>query len=227
MMFSTVQMCNISETQDKAGNHDGKLPVPEDTSFNMHLMGGIANVIEYCVSLGQVHEDRVARRMDKPTRFQVVEFFTGLFLPFYSLYRVLAALHYKPKSKYGMTALYFSFHVMWIVFFGLTGKNKGFLAFGFTCFGMNACILTVARMDVRSRYKLDGNIVADFVACSLFYPQALCQMMVEMDIQGRDNISVEEEHVEEDVDVVVEGPITTTVQVNDDIIVEDRSDVGC
>lgn len=228
MMYSTVKMCHISETQDKEGNHSGKLPVPEDTSFHMHLMGGIANVVEFCASLGRVHEERVARGMDKPTMFQVVEFFTGLFLPFYSMYRVLVALDYKPKPKYAMTGVYFSLYVMWIVLFGFTSENVGYKAFGFVCFFMNAVILTVVRMDVRTRYKLDGNIVADFVACSWLYPQALCQMMVEIDMQSEGNISAQEEEVEDLVEYAVEAPDTTAEHVaKEDNVAEHESDVGC
>jgi len=80
----------------------------------MHLFGGIANVVEYLVSLGSVHEDRKARGMDWPTRFQVKEFFVGLVFPFYSFYRILVLLEKNPFSKYGLTSFYFAFYVMWM-----------------------------------------------------------------------------------------------------------------
>ena len=195
MMYCTVQMCHVAETQDKAGNPDGKLPPPEENSFKMHLLGGIFNVLEFIASLGNVHPDRVALGLDKPSSFEIKEFLTGLLAPFYSLYRILVANDYSPKSTYSMTLIYFAFHVMWIVFFSLTGENFGYVAFGFSCFFMNACMVTYVRMNLRERFSLKGNLLGDFAAGSFFYSQAFCQMMVELDFQANSSPIAEEEAV--------------------------------
>jgi len=196
MMYSTVSMCGVSEEQDKAGNHNGKLPAPEDTSFKMHLFGGIANIVEYIVSLGMVHEERIAAGIDKPTVFQVREFFVGLLFPFYSLYRILVALEFSFPYKVCLTATNFSFHVMWIVFCCLSQENFGYVAFGMACFFMNACILTYIRMVVRGRYSLAGNVIGDFTAGSFFYPQGLCQMLLELETEPEPVAAIEPEPME-------------------------------
>ena len=186
-------MCVVAEQQDKEGV-DGKLPKPEEKSFKMHLFGGIANIFEYVASCGMVHEERVAMGMDLPTGFQVTEFFIGLVLPFYSVFRITDGLEYEAQAKYSLTFWYFTFYALWIVLFSLSGQSFGYVAFGFTCFFMNACILTPIRMAVRERYSLEGNIVADFIATSFFYPQALCQMLFEL--QERGNAAAEPEVVQ-------------------------------
>ena len=202
MMYSTVQMCHLAETQDRANVVNGKLPPPEDTSFKMHLFGGIANIFEFLASLGSVHEDRKARGMDLPTKFQVREFFVGLFFPFYSLYRILVLLEKKAIFRFTLISFYFSFYVMWIAFFCLSEKNFGYVAFGFTCFFMNACILTYVRALVRDQFSLDGNVVGDFLASSFFYPQALCQILYEF--ENNNNVELVEERVEKSNPAVID-----------------------
>lgn len=179
MMYCTVRMCNVYEKQSLAGEHNGKLPAPENTSFKMPVFGGIFNIVEWIASIGKVNEDRVALGMDLPTSLQVKEFFIGLLLPFYSLFRAMDGLGYSSKKNILLTFTYFSMYVMWIVFFALTGTNIGYAAFGWSCFFINACILTYVRAQVRKRFSLDGNVVADFFAGSFLYPQAFCQIMVE------------------------------------------------
>jgi len=207
MMYSTVKMCAVAEEQGKSGDHHGKLPAPEDTSFKMHLFGGIMNIFEFIVSLGRVHEERIAIGLDKPSMFQVKEFFVGLLCPFHSLFRILGVLGYSYFSKVALTLVNFSFHVMWIVLCSLSVENFGYVAFGMACFFMNAIILTVIRMDVRKRYEIDGNIVGDFTAGSFFYPQALCQMLFEFE-----NNSAPIEMVEEVEEVVEVGPKAEEVE---------------
>ena len=172
-------MCTVAEEQEKEGV-DGKLPNPEEGSFKMHMFGGIFNIFEFIISLGSVHPERVEKGMHLPTGFQITEFFIGLLLPFYSVLRICEGLEYDAKSKYGNTFMYFTFFALWIILFALSGSSFGYVAFGFTCFFLNACILTPIRMGVREKYGLRGNIIADFAHTSFFYPQALCQMLVEL-----------------------------------------------
>jgi hypothetical protein len=54
--------------------------------------------------------------------------------------------------------------------------NYGFVAFTWTVFFINACILISVRLEVRTKLGISGNIVGDFVACSFMYPQGLLQM---------------------------------------------------
>ena len=182
MMYSIVRMCGIYEEQEKEGNHYGKLPRPEDTSFKMHLFGGIANIVEYMVSFGNPHEERVAAGIHAPTKLQVKETVIGLFIPFYSVYRILEKLEYSFYPKLLITATYTVFFVLWIVFAGLSVHNFGYVAFSFTCFISNACILVYIRAQVRELFQLDGNIIGDLTAGSFFYMQGLCQMINEFEL---------------------------------------------
>ena len=181
MMYGTVGMCQVAEAQEKAGNHAGKLPRPEETGFKMHLFGGIANIVEYIVSFGNPHEERVAAGIHKPDSLHIQEFFIGLFLPFYSVFRILNKLEFNVVATYSLTASYFGCFVMWIVFAAMSVENFGYVAFSFTCFFINACILIYIRANVRFHFKLDGNVIGDLIAGSFFYMQGLCQMIYEFD----------------------------------------------
>ena len=61
------------------------------------------------------------------------------------------------------------------------GINVGFVCIGWVIFFTNACILTNVRLLVRSKYELDGNAIADFIASSFAYPQVLCQLLDELE----------------------------------------------
>ena len=197
MMYCTVKMCGISEEQDKAGNFEGKLPRPGDTSFKMPLFGGVVNVFEYIFSAGSVHEERKALGMDLPTATQTQEFFIGLFAPFISLYKIVTKLDYPNTTKYAVTATYFGLFVLTVVLLGLGGKNRGYVAFGACCHFLNACIVTVVRAEVRSRFSLEGNAVSDFAAGFIFFPQAMCQMLHEFDNNDGQGAEDGEEIIEE------------------------------
>ena len=174
-------MCQVCEEQEEAGNHHGKLPRPEDNSFKMHIFGGVGDIIEYIVSLGNPHEERVAAGIHAPDSLQVKEFIIGLFFPFYSLYRIMQKLDFAPLPLYSLTATYFAFFVMWIVFAALSVENFGYVAFSFTCFFSNACILMYVRAHVRDHFNLDGNVAGDLLAGSFLYMQGLCQMIYEFE----------------------------------------------
>jgi hypothetical protein len=75
-----------------------------------------------------------------------------------------------------MTAIYASLHFLWIALFACGKINYGFVAFAWTVFFINACILISVRLEVRTKLGISGNIVGDFVACSFMYPQGLLQM---------------------------------------------------
>jgi len=181
MMYATVGMCQTYREQEEAGNHNGKLPRPEDTGFKMHLFGGMADICEYIVSLGSPHPDRVAAGLHMPDSIQVKEFFIGLFIPSYSVYRICERLELSKFTKYSLTLLHFALFVMWIVFAALAGEIFAYVAFSFLCFFLNAVIVVYLRLQVRELFNVEGNVVGDFIAGSFLYMQGMCQMMYEFE----------------------------------------------
>lgn len=182
MMYCTAKMCAISETLDSDGNATCKLPEPDATSFAMPVFGGVFNVIESLVSLGAVHEDRVARGMAMPAPSQTVEFVLGLLVPFWGVYRILQQLNYSPVATISLTLCYAAFFMIWISLFITSVINFGFVAFGFLAFFLNGTILSVLRMEVREKYQLEGNVVADFLMGSFLYFQVLCQILYQFEV---------------------------------------------
>merc|ERR1712130_722523 len=69
------------------------------------------------------------------------------------------------------TSVYTLLFLAWIALFICGTINKGFTAFAWTAFFANSCILTSLRMDVRSKFGLDGNIAGDFIAASFCIPK--------------------------------------------------------
>ena len=182
MMYCTVKMCAISEKLDAEGNHNSKLPEPDDHSFAMPVFGGVFNVVESIVSIGAVHEDRVARGMAMPAPSQTVEFFLGLLVPPYSVYRILNKLEYGSVANVCLTLAYTLFFMAWIAMFATSTVNFGFVAFGFLAFFLNGTILSVIRLEVREKYNLEGNVVADFLIGSFLYFQVLCQILYQFEV---------------------------------------------
>ena len=179
MMISTVKMCQIAEYEDKHGV-ESELPPPEERSFIMPVFGGIFNIFEFVVSFGRVHPDRIEKRMDFPSGFQVREFFIGMVAPFWSYYRCMSAFGgevYSPGLKAFLTMIYAVLYLGWILFFIFSYVNDGFVAFGFAAFFINACLLCGLRLEVREHFGLEGNVVGDFITSSFGYPQVLTQIL--------------------------------------------------
>jgi hypothetical protein len=169
-------------------------------SFSMSLFGGVLNWIEYAVSLGQVHPERVSLGMDKPTSFQTSQFFTSLFFPFFTLKRALR--HVYPKESNSMfvnslSGIYALVFLGWIAFFISSVKSRLFFAVGFCALFTNGCILTSLRVTVREKLNIQGDVIGDFLASTFFYPQVLTQILCEYEEEsgagygnGRDEVDL-------------------------------------
>jgi len=195
MCKSIVQMCNaIEKNQDlDMPHHDILLP---EKAWKMPVFGGIFNIFEFIISLGFVHETRKEMGMDLPTAEETTEFLKALFLPFVPLYKIYSSALIDPKHKYkftnlATTASYATCFLGWIALFSCGLINHGFVAFAWSLFFINGCILTSLRMDFRGRLGIQGNIVGDFISSSFFYPQVLAQMAIELN--HGDGISITEE----------------------------------
>merc|ERR1719356_980853 len=105
----------------------------------------------------------------------------------------------KQKQKYTnilATATYATCFLGWIALFSCGLINHGFVAFAWSLFFINGCILASLRMDFRGRLGIRGNVVGDFICSSFFYPQVLAQIAIE--INKADGISVTEEGYHEE-----------------------------
>lgn len=184
MMYCSLKQCRMAEAEKQAGTHRNRssLPPPEERSFAMPLFGGILNFIEYVVSCGNPHYHFVERGMDKPTTFQVKEFFLALVLPFASLWRVCTHLEWGIFHKTAFTVVYTLLHFAWIALCACSVINFGFVAFGLAAFFSNAVIIVMVRGPVREAFEVEGNPVTDSLAGS-FYPQVLTQMLWQFERQ--------------------------------------------
>jgi hypothetical protein len=145
--------------------------------FTMPVYGGIFNLFEFLASAGSVNNKRVERGMHLPTKFQAVEFFKAIFLPFISLYQILSATYPKNKVTNVFTSvIYGVFFVTWFALFATLGANAALKAWGWITFLCTGIILGAIRNSFRGRYDLRSNILGDFMASCFVWPQVLTQM---------------------------------------------------
>jgi len=191
MCISIKHMCEYARTNPDST----QLPDPTKGAWNMPIFGGIFNIIEWIVSLGKVHKERIDTGMDKPTSSQVMGFFQGLLLPFISLHNALSLNDPKGVNKFlnlVTSLVYFVLFVAWIIFFFLSSVNPGYTALGWTCFLINACILTQVRLNLRNKFSIRGNFIADFFASSFAYPQTLCQIVLQSKVSDESKEVIKE-----------------------------------
>ena len=191
MCLTIVQMCNSIEKEQYPDEPDPKVMLPEKKqSWSMPLFGGVFNIFEYIFSLAFcVHKSRKEKGMHLPTIKQTLKFFGALFFPFVSVYVICMSPVIDPKQNRKLmstfiTAVYTVVFIGWIVEFSMGTINAGFVALGWTLFFANGLILTSLRRSFRDALGYHGNVVGDVFASSFFYPQCLCQMMLELESEN-------------------------------------------
>jgi len=191
MCFSIVQMCNAIEKEQNGEKPDPSLLLPtKEQSWSMPLFGGVFNIFESLFSVFIfVEKSRKEKGMHSPTTKQGIKFVGALFLPFVPLYAIYNSSVVDPKQVHKtrhilLTFCYAFCYIGWIVLFCLGTVNKGFVAFGWLLFLINASILTSVRAKFRNALGYPGNVVADVVASSILYPQCLSQMMLELESEN-------------------------------------------
>lgn len=179
MCWSIHKLCATLEEHDNEGILDPKLLLPKKT-WQMPVFGGTFNLMEFIVSFGRVNKEL---GIEFPSSRQLLGFLKNLLVPFVALYSIYSTVDLKGKhTKVNalLTGAYALCHFVWIALFVCGTINHGFVAFGWSAFFLNACILTSLRMDVRGKLGIGGNIFGDFVAGSFLYPQALLQMELQL-----------------------------------------------
>lgn len=172
MCWGIQKMCETLDKSEGNGLEDPKLMLPKK-SWLMPLFGGIFNIMEFIVSFGRVNEDL---GVEFPTNKQVFGFLKNLLFPFLAVFSLYSSVGNHTTINVMIAGTYAICHLCWIALFACGTINHGFIAFGWTAFFVNACILTSLRLDVRGKFRIGGNIAGDFVAGSFLYPQALLQM---------------------------------------------------
>lgn len=193
-------MCVALDNHGQEDYHDPKTLLPNKT-WAMPLYGGIFNCMEAFFSGGSINPLLKKEGIVTPSVSDVALLLKNLLFPFVPLYSVYSALDLKKKRgnfNTFMTAVYALFHFLWIALFGCGVINYGFVAFAWTVFFINACILISVRLEVRNKLGISGNIVGDFVACSFMYPQGLLQMEKQL-------FELNESHLDKDVKGANEG----------------------
>lgn len=178
MCWTVYKMCAALDSHGQEDYHDPKVLLPKKT-WEMPLYGGVFNFIEAVFSLGKIHPIMKEEGIVTPSVSEFGLLIKNLIFPFIPLYSIYTALDLKKKhAKYNMfmTTVFALLHFLWIALFGCGAINYGFVAFAWTVFFINACLLISVRLEVRSKLGIAGNIVGDFAACSFMYPQALLQM---------------------------------------------------
>jgi choline-glycine betaine transporter len=192
-VFLLYLLQGIYEMCEQALDEDQELFEFKGKAFKMPVYGGIFNIFEYLFSFGSVHEARVAVGIDAPTKTHVHEFLQGLFLPMISVYQIQCSMYPKPaQGLFNMffTAIYTSFHIIWIVLFAMTGSTPGLRAWGWTAYFINGVLVTGMKMHYRNTRNLHGNMIGDFLSSLIFWPQVFAQLKIELQ---DDNTEVEHE----------------------------------
>ena len=203
MLVFLVQSISLFAAQAGANPETDHYEFPAQKTFATPVFGGIFNVFELLASLGQVHPDRVALGMDKPTQFHIQEFLVGVFVPFLPLNQVLSAAY--PRNTKGNAIQVFCYTICyyaWVAIFIAMSKYPGLKVMGWIIFFTGGCLLASIRMSFRERYNVRSNVVADFLNGCFFWPQVLMQMREhciklglpndKMDEKGEDDVVKQE-----------------------------------
>jgi len=181
-------MCQIAEADDRL--EDGapikslKEQYHATRTFKQPVFGGVLNVIEYALMCGcSMHEER-QKCMPFPSMQDFLNFVIASAVPGVPYYKIVSAIKPKPsdrKSNIIMTCLHSITFYLWIVFFGcFYFISNGFIGFACVAWIINALILTLLRSSVRGIFNIDGNPFWDLICGLFFWPQVLCQLLLEI-----------------------------------------------
>eukprot|EP00913_Durusdinium_trenchii_P014915 g13989.t1 len=131
-----------------------------------------------------------------PSKKSICAFFTALLFPGYALFKALNGLashEQKPMPMVvrmilaKMTQLLFTafvaLHIAAAVYEGeqLRIEGRGLWSFGWICYISMAGFVALGRHQIRRLYSIEGSGMEDFWAALLLYPQALSQLMLQIE----------------------------------------------
>jgi hypothetical protein len=182
-VFLLYLLQGIYEFCEQALDEDQEFFEFRRRAFKMPVYGGIFNIFEYAVSLGSVHQARIAIGIDAPTKTHVKEFFQGLFVPMLSVFQIQSAMYPKPKQKISnkfITSIFTVLHIVWVVLFIFVEQTPGLKAFGWAAYFINGILATSMKMHYRSTRRIHGNMIGDFLTSLLLWPQVFAQLKIEL-----------------------------------------------
>jgi BCCT, betaine/carnitine/choline family transporter len=178
LLLFTVQCIHLlCRAADKLQN-DEEYEFPDQPEFETPLYGGMFNIMEFLSSLGRVNKARVELGIHRPTTTHLKEFIKGVFVPFISLHQIISALHPTMSNSLNiiMVFTYAVSYYGWIAMFFTSWSYPSLEAWSVTFLVISGAILGKIRSNYRYKYNIRSNIVADFLAGLLLWPQALTQM---------------------------------------------------
>lgn len=181
ILQSIYEMCDqaLDEDRDYFEFNRGK------NQFEMPVYGGIFNVFELLASAGSVHPSRAEKGMGAPSGAEISEFFQGLFVPFFSVFRITMNMFPEATvSNILITLIFTSVHIGWILMFAMTGSRRGFLNLGWTLYVVNGVILTSLKVHYRSTRDVHGNVLGDFISSLVLWPQVVAQINIGLDSEA-------------------------------------------
>ena len=155
-----------------------------DRKFKQPVYGGVLNIFEKVVSLGNVHPERVSKGMDQPSSKHWQEFAVGLLLPMVSVYRIMNAMHPKETSKRSNMLFVCTFtvmHIMWIVLFCMVAVYPSLRAWGWGAYFINACLVFSMKNHFTTTRKMASSALGDFISSLFFWPQVFSQLVIELE----------------------------------------------
>ncbi|CAK9012378.1 unnamed protein product [Durusdinium trenchii] len=162
-------------------------PINRRTDWALPLYGGVVDFPEFLLTCG---------RCPMPSKKSICAFFTALLFPGYALFKALNGLashEQKPMPMVvrmilaKMTQLLFTafvaLHIAAAVYEGeqLRIEGRGLWSFGWICYISMAGFVALGRHQIRRLYSIEGSGMEDFWAALLLYPQALAQIMLQIE----------------------------------------------
>ena len=168
----------------QAENYDQEFfDIHSRNHIKVPVYGGIFNAIEYAVSMGKVHPARVERGMDRPRSQEVIEFFKGLVVPFWSYYVFTSKFYTRPHQRYTniiSSVVYAVCFFSWIALFIATSSVTPLRAWGWIAYFVNGTMLGAVKVDFRNKRGLHGSAIGDFLCALFLFPQVFAQLVIEI-----------------------------------------------
>jgi hypothetical protein len=174
------------------------------SGFKLELYRGIFDILEFACSFDPKYLHSFLS--------SIVPFLKDSILPFLTVWSCFSKLGNGKMSTFNTlnSVLAVVFTIMWISLRVATVADAEYASlssFSWTFYVAFVCIVTQVRTQVRLAYKIDGNIVEDFLA-SFLYPMVLMQCAVQVEeskdvkpIQVEESKDVKPIQVEESNDV--------------------------
>jgi len=166
----------------------------DDYEWAMPIYGGFFDAFDYIFSFGGALGG--SPKMDKWVE-STKQFLIGFF-PFVHAFWTLEALDENNDAKIttiAMTVTIFGLWILWIVSLIIEDHTDhgGWYAFANAVYVLMALVMTSVRGKVREAKNITGNMLEDFCACFLMYPNAGPQYFLQMSVDAKGSAAAAED----------------------------------